>query len=88
MLLVDIQNNSIILHIDSILARLVKKENKSPLEIKLGTKSLLICMCGLSSNQPFCDDSHKKTADEENNKTYAYEKEGDRIEVKNWEVVY
>jgi len=23
-----------------------------------------------------------------NNKTYAYEKEGERIEVKNWEVVY
>jgi CDGSH iron-sulfur domain-containing protein 3 len=88
MLLVDIQNNSIILHIDCILARLVKKENKGPLEIKVGTKSVLICMCGLSSNQPFCDDSHKKTADEENNKTYAYEKEGDRIEVKNWEVVY
>ena len=29
-----------------------------------------------------------ETADEEDNKTYAYEKEGDRIEVKNWEVVY
>ena len=45
-------------------------------------------MCGLSSNQPFCDKSHKKTADEEDNKTYAYEREGDRIEVRNWEVVY
>jgi CDGSH-type Zn-finger protein len=45
-------------------------------------------MCGLSSDQPFCDYSHKKTADEEDNKTYAYEKEGNnRIEVKNWEVV-
>ena len=88
MLLVDIQNNSIILHIDSILARLVKKEDKGPLEIKVGTESVLICMCGLSSNQPFCDDSHKKTEDEENNKTYAYEKEGDRIEVKDWEVMY
>jgi CDGSH-type Zn-finger protein len=41
-------------------------------------------MCGLSNNRPFCDDSHKKTADEDN-KTYAYDKEGDRIEVKNWE---
>jgi CDGSH-type Zn-finger protein len=45
-------------------------------------------MCGLSINQPFCDDSHEKTADEEDNKTYAYEKEGDRTEVKNWEVAY
>jgi CDGSH-type Zn-finger protein len=70
------------------MARLVKKECKDPLEIKVGTKSIWICMCGLSSNQPFCDYSHKKTADEEDNKTYAYEKEGNnRIEVKNWEVV-
>ena len=44
-------------------------------------------MCGLSSNQPFCDGSHKKTADEEDNKTYAYEKEGNEIEVKNWKCV-
>jgi CDGSH-type Zn-finger protein len=70
------------------LARLVKKEFKGPLEIKIGTKSIWICMCGLSINQPFCDDSHEKTADEEDNKTYAYEKEGDRTEVKNWEVAY
>ena len=68
-----------------ILARLVKKDFKGPLEIKIGTKTILICMCGLSSKQPYCDTSHKKTAGEEDNKTYAYEKEGDRIEVKNWE---
>jgi CDGSH-type Zn-finger protein len=73
---------------NSILARLVKKEYKGPLEIKVGTNSMWICMCGLSSNQPFCDESHKKTADEEDNKTYAYERDGDRIEVRNWEVVY
>jgi CDGSH-type Zn-finger protein len=36
------------------------------------------------NNQPFCDDSHKKTIDEDNN-TYVYDKEGDRIEVKSWE---
>lgn len=71
-----------------ILARLVKKELKCPLEIKIGIKSIQICMCGLSSEQPYCDNSHKKTADEEDNKTYAYEKEGDRIEVKNWEAVH
>ena len=66
------------------MARLVKKEYKGPFEIKVGTQSIWICICGLSNNQPFCDDSHKKTADEDN-KTYAYDKEGDRIEVKNWE---
>jgi hypothetical protein len=37
-------------------------------------------MCGLSNNRPFCDDSHKKTIGE-NDKTYVYDKEGDRIEV-------
>ena len=29
-------------------------------------------MCGLSSNQPFSDGSHKKTADEEAGKIYRY----------------
>jgi hypothetical protein len=29
-----------------------------------------------------------KTVDEEDNKIYAYEKKGDKIEVKNWEVAY
>jgi CDGSH-type Zn-finger protein len=44
-------------------------------------------MCGLGNNQPFCDDSHKKTADEEDNKIYAYERErNNRIEVKNWDL--
>ena len=45
-------------------------------------------MCGLSINQPYCDNSHKNAVDEEDNKIYAYEREGERIEVKNWEIVY
>lgn len=69
------------------MARLVKKENKGPLEIKVGTKSIRICMCGLGNNQPFCDESHKKTADEEDDKIYAYERvRNNRIEVKNWDL--
>jgi len=62
----------------------VKKESKGPFEIKVGTDSIWICMCGLSNNQPFCDESHKKTIDEDN-KTYVYDKEGDRIEVRSCE---
>jgi hypothetical protein len=33
-------------------------------------------MCGLSSNQPFCDGSHNKTADEEAGKVYRYNPDG------------
>jgi CDGSH-type Zn-finger protein len=67
------------------MTRLVKRESKVPFEIKIGTHSIPICMCGLSNNQPFCDDSHKKTIGEDN-KIYVYDKEGDRIGVKSWEV--
>lgn len=67
------------------MARLVKKECNVFFEIKVGTHSVWICMCGLSNNQPFCDDSHKKTTDEDN-KTYVYDEDGDRIEVKSWEI--
>lgn len=66
------------------MARSVKKDSKAPFEIKVGTHSIWICMCDLSNNQPFCDNSHEKTTDEDN-KTYVYDKEGDRIEIKSWE---
>lgn len=67
------------------MARIVKKEHKKPFEIKGGTQSIWICMCGLSNSLPFCDNSHKKIKDEDD-KIYVYEKDGDRIEVKNWEI--
>ena len=34
----------------------------------------------LGSNQPFCDGSHKKTADELEGKVYIYQKDGTRSE--------
>ena len=51
------------------------------MEVKVGNESKWICMCGLSSNQPFCDGSHKKTADEETGKVYRYNSDGTRTEI-------
>jgi CDGSH iron-sulfur domain-containing protein 3 len=61
--------------------RKVLKTANQPLEIKPQEKSVWICMCGLSKNQPYCDGSHKKVADEEDEedgKTYEYDSEGHR----------
>jgi CDGSH-type Zn-finger protein len=63
------------------MARRVIKKDKGPYEIKPQQYSVWICMCGLSKNQPFCDGSHKKTADEEEGKIYEYDENGNRKEV-------
>jgi len=62
------------------MARIVIKEAKGPMEVKPQKKSVFICMCGLSKNQPFCDKSHLKTKDEKEGKIYQYDKEGNREE--------
>ena len=61
--------------------RRVVKSDKQPFEIKPQAKSVFICMCGLSKNQPYCDGSHKKVTDEQDGKTYEYDPEGHRREV-------
>ena len=62
------------------MARKVLKTAKVPYEIKPQKESVWICMCGLSKNQPFCDGSHKKTADEkeEKGKIYEYNEGGEK----------
>jgi CDGSH iron-sulfur domain-containing protein 3 len=64
-----------------LMARLIRKEDRGPMQVKVGTESKWICMCGLSSNQPFCDGSHKRTADEEAGKIYRYNPDGTRTEI-------
>ena len=61
--------------------RKILKSDRQPLEIKPQEKSVWICMCGLSKNQPYCDGAHKTTAGEEEGKTYEYDREGHRNEV-------
>ena len=61
--------------------RKVLKSDLRPLEIKPQEKSVWICMCGLSKNQPYCDGSPKAIGEEETGKVYEYDAEGHRVEV-------
>lgn len=63
------------------MARIVKHEEKEPMEVKAGGESKWICMCGLTKNKPFCDGSHKLCSGEIEGKLYKY-KDGERFEVK------
>lgn len=47
-------------------------------EDDIGEKGdIAICLCGLSADYPFCDGSHRATADEEDGSRYKYEGDDD-----------
>lgn len=59
--------------------RIVLKTAHGPFVLKPTEKDTRICMCGLSKNQPFCDDSHKATLDENEGELYQYDETGKRM---------
>jgi len=65
----------------TISMRKIISSDQGPLEIKPQDKSVWICMCGLTRNQPYCDGSHKMTRDEAAGKTYLYDEDGHRQEI-------
>ncbi len=67
-----------------IMGRIVLHERNRPYVVKVGDKELHLCGCGLSENKPYCDGHHMKTTNEDKNKVYLYDHEGNRIEVQSF----
>jgi len=63
------------------MARLVICTEKKPLKFEVNGETIAICQCGLSKKRPYCDGSHKRARDEDDNKLYVYD-ENSRVEIK------
>lgn len=60
------------------MARRVDLKDQNPLIVKsddLVNGTLAVCRCGLSSNWPYCNGTHKATRGEDPGKLYRYERE-------------
>jgi len=55
------------------MARLIRSDRDGPIKIDPQDKPVFICGCGLTSNFPFCDGSHKRCRNEEAGKVYVYD---------------
>lgn len=64
------------------MARLTRREETSPRPIKVGGETKWICMCGLTKNEPYCDNSHELCKGEDDNTLYEYTETGERIPIK------
>ena len=66
------------------MTRLIKHSTDKPfIHITPSGYKVKICMCGVSKTYPFCDGSHSKTKDEDN-QLCCYDKEGNRLSSDEW----
>ena len=61
------------------MARLTRHEETEPKPIKVGGETVWICRCGLTKNEPYCDNSHELCKDEDDDFLYEYTEKGERI---------